>query len=104
MEAAGVAAKDTVGEMLALDIRRWKREGYLRPGFSGQWIWSRRGTAYANIHYQVEDGAVLLMYKARERGGEMAGYGLPGSPGLDTMHLWWRAGGFFARPVVVGWR
>ena len=62
--------KDTVGEMLALDIRRWKREGYLRPGFSGQWIWSRRGTAYANIHYQVEDGAVLLMYKARERGGE----------------------------------
>ena len=62
--------KDTVGEMLALDIRRWTREGYLRPGYSGQWTWSRRGTAYANIHYQVEDGAVRLMYKTRERSGE----------------------------------
>ncbi len=64
------SSKETVGQMRALDVRKMKREGCLHPGYSGQWTWSRGGEVIASIRFRVEQDAVRLMYKSRDRGGE----------------------------------
>lgn len=64
------SGKDKVSSMVALDIRRWKRDGVLVPGYTGQWKWSRRGIEFATIQFRVEQGSVRLMYKTRSRGAE----------------------------------
>ena len=64
------SSKETVGQMRALDVRKMKREGCLQPGYSGQWTWSRGGEVLASIRFLVEQDAVRLMYKSRDRGGE----------------------------------
>lgn len=61
---------NTTDDLLQLDIRKWKREGFLKPGCSGGWTWSRRGEPIANINYRVEEGAVRLIYRVREYGGD----------------------------------
>lgn len=62
--------KGTVGQMRALDVRKLKRDGCLKPGSSGQSTWSRDGEVVASIGFAVEEGAVRLIYKARDHGGE----------------------------------
>lgn len=44
------SGKDTVSQMRGLDVRKWKRDGYLEPGRSGTWTWSRRGEVVATIN------------------------------------------------------
>jgi len=71
------SGKDTVSQMRGLDVRKWKRDGYLEPGRSGTWTWSRRGEVVATINFRVEAGRVVLSYRTRERGGEWRNMELP---------------------------
>ena len=47
-----------------LDVRRWQREGALRPGVSGTWGWSNTetGERTGTIGYRAGDGFVHLDY------------------------------------------
>lgn len=47
-----------------LDVRRWQREGILRPGRSGAWQWTdtETGERRASIGYRSDGGSVTLDY------------------------------------------
>lgn len=62
-------AKSTTDEHRALDVRRWAREGMLRPGYSGGWYWTRDGEVVASIQMRAENDRVILIYRHRS-GGE----------------------------------
>jgi hypothetical protein len=62
-------AKDTTEDYRSLDVRRWKRDGLLRPGHSFGWQWSRQGEVVASIRVRSESDQVILTYKHRS-GGE----------------------------------
>ena len=62
-------AKSTTRAYRTLDVRRWAREGILRPGHCGTWQWSRDGEVVASIQMHVEHDRVILIYRHRN-GGE----------------------------------
>ena len=41
-------AKSTTDDYRTLDVRRWAREGVLRPGYWGGWQWTRNGETVAS--------------------------------------------------------
>ena len=47
-----------------LDVRRWQREGVLKPGRSGTWQWtnSETGEQVGSIGYRADHGSVRLDY------------------------------------------
>lgn len=63
-------ANDTTNDYLALDLRRWQRDGFLTPGRSFGWQWSRDGEVVASIQVRVETGRVYLTYRHQSGGGE----------------------------------
>lgn len=54
----------------SLDVNRLHREGCLRPGRRGYWIWSRDGIETGRIAYHAEERHLVLDYKVRLYGGE----------------------------------
>ncbi|MGE3907139.1 MAG: hypothetical protein AB7F36_14385 [Reyranellaceae bacterium] len=62
--------KSTTDEMRSFDVRRWAREGMLRPGYSGGWKWSRNGQQIASIQMRAESDRVVLTYRHRRGEGE----------------------------------
>jgi hypothetical protein len=54
----------------ALDIRKWHRGGYLRPGYFGGWRWtsSYSGETTASIGFSVSASAVELRYSSNGQG------------------------------------
>jgi hypothetical protein len=63
-------ARSTTGDYRSLDVRRWAREGMLRPGYWGGWQWTQNGEVVASIQMRAEDDRVILMYRHRSSGGE----------------------------------
>ncbi|MDF1817394.1 MAG: hypothetical protein P1U54_02020 [Immundisolibacteraceae bacterium] len=63
-------AKDTTSDYRALDVRRWKRDGFLNANQSFGWQWSRDGEVFASIRVRTETGRVVLTYRHRNRGKE----------------------------------
>ncbi|MDT8067191.1 MAG: hypothetical protein ROO76_03395 [Terriglobia bacterium] len=61
---------DTTIEYVALDVRWLRRQGYLRPGWSGSVNWSRGGERFAFIYLSASPDAVTLRYKTRRGLGE----------------------------------
>lgn len=61
------SAKDTVEDNRALDVRRWKRAGFLAPGRVFTLQWSRQGVVAASINVSVGTGWLTLSY--RHKGG-----------------------------------
>ncbi|MFC2970492.1 hypothetical protein, partial [Acidimangrovimonas pyrenivorans] len=49
-----------------MDVRRWDREGFLRPGFRFGWQWSCNGEVTGSICAEAEEGRVILDYRVRE--------------------------------------
>src|SRR6516162_2464214 len=49
-------------QMLALDIRKLRRRGYLRSGSHFNWRWSLQGEPCGNIGVLVSDTAATLSY------------------------------------------
>lgn len=49
-----------------IDIRRWQREGLLKPGNGFDTTWSRNGEKIAGISVKVEAGRLRLIYNFRK--------------------------------------
>ena len=62
-------AKSTTEDYRTLDVRRWAREGILRPGYCASWKWTRNGQVVASIQMQSEYDRVILIYRHRGGGG-----------------------------------
>lgn len=62
-------AKDTTTDYNSIDVRRWKRDGLLKPHQSFGWQWSRNGTVTSSIQVCTEPSRVILTYRHRS-GGE----------------------------------
>lgn len=62
--------RSTTDEMRSIDVRRWSREGMLRPGYRGGWRWSVNGREIASIRMRAEADRVILTYRHRSGGGD----------------------------------
>ena len=95
--------KSTTEDYRTLDVRRWAREGILRPGYRGSWQWRRDGEVVAWIQMQVEHDHVILIY--RHRSGEENGR-TNGTPcASNERHAIWAArvtGSFARRSAAAG--
>lgn len=60
--------KSTTEDFHSIDIRRWKRDGLLKPGRSFGWNWLRRDEVVASIRVGVATDRVILAYRHRHRG------------------------------------
>ena len=76
----------TTDNMLALDIRRMYRGGWLTPGHRFNWKWSRYGERIADIGITVADYYLTLDYNARQ-GGEQVPQCYPVSLTWTACHL-----------------
>jgi hypothetical protein len=63
-------ANSTTDDYRTLDVRRWAREGVLRPGYWGGWQWTRDGETVASIQMRAEQDRVILIYRHRSGDGE----------------------------------
>ena len=63
-------AKSLTDDYRSLDVRRWAREGMLRPGYCGSWQWMRNGEVLASIQMPAEADRVILIYRHRDGGGD----------------------------------
>ncbi len=61
-------AKDTTEDYIAIDVRRWKRDGLLTPGQYFGWQWSFNGKKTSSIQVRTETGRVILSYRHRRNG------------------------------------
>ena len=52
----------------SIDVRRWHREGRLRPGQYFSWSWTWGGEPSGNIGVRTEASTVVLMYRLRNYG------------------------------------
>ena len=62
--------KDTTEGYRSIDVRRWKRGGFLTPGRTFSWQWSRNSEVVASINVRAELGRVILTYRHRSGGDE----------------------------------
>lgn len=65
-------SRDTVESSRAIDVRRWKRDGWLVPGQRLVTSWSRDGETTASIRVHVGHGDVTLNYRWRQYGDDWA--------------------------------
>src|SRR3981189_1917177 len=63
-------AKPATDDYSILDVRRWAREGVLRPGYLGGWQWTRNSETVASIQMRAEQDRVILIYRHRSGDAE----------------------------------
>ena len=51
------------------DVNRLHREGCLRPGRLGKWIWPRNDEEVGRLGYKAEEGRYVLDFRVRVSGG-----------------------------------
>ena len=67
----GMTAKRTTGEYFSIDVRRWKREGFLEPHRTFGWQWhTQDGRSAASIMVHTLPDQVILSYRYRRPGEE----------------------------------
>ncbi|KIN79616.1 hypothetical protein [Sulfitobacter mediterraneus] len=64
------SSKQIAEQCKSLDVNRFHRDGCLRPGSSGNWVWSRDGEEVERINYRAEERRLVLDYKVRVYGGD----------------------------------
>ena len=74
------SSKQKAEHCRSLDVNRLHREGCLRPGRIGNWVWSRDGEEVGRIGYKAEDGQLVLDYRVRQYGGDW-------EPVIETIRL-----------------
>lgn len=62
-------AKNTTSDYLAIDVRRWHRDGFLTPHQTFSWKWSREHEEIASIQVRTETDRVILAYRHRNKRG-----------------------------------
>jgi hypothetical protein len=62
--------KQKAEDCRSLDVNRFHRDGCLKPGGQGNWVWSRDGTEVGRIGYKAEEGRLVLSYRVRAYGGD----------------------------------
>jgi len=99
-------AKSATDDYRTLDVRRWAREGVLRPGYWGGWQWTRNGETVASIQMRAEQDRVILIYRHRSDDGEWKDEHYPCVSCARRATSAVRAPGSFARPSAAGggWR
>jgi len=60
--------RNVLDEHLPIDVRRWYREGLLRPGNSFVWCWPKTQEVYYFISVRIESSQVVLMFRQRAQG------------------------------------
>ncbi len=80
-------AKDTTEDYRAIDVRRWKRDGLLRPGHDFGWQWSRHGEVVASIRVRTERQRVILNYRQRNGGEDWKAENYPVYLGWTDCHF-----------------
>ena len=63
-------SKSTTEDYRSLDVRRFQRDGLLKPGQDFNWQWSRNGEKVASIRVRTENNRIILIY--RQRSGDEA--------------------------------
>jgi hypothetical protein len=63
-------AKDATDDYLAVDVRRWQRDGLLTPDRAFGCKWTRNGETVASIRVVAEADRVILIYRHQSGGGE----------------------------------
>jgi len=58
-------ANNTTDDYRRLDVRRWQRDGFLKPNHSFSWQWTRHGETVASIQVRTEAERVILTYRHR---------------------------------------
>ncbi|SFM86035.1 hypothetical protein [Nitrosomonas communis] len=58
--------KDTTDNYRRLDIRRWQRDGLLKPGLTLTIKWWRSGETFASLKVLTEQDRVILNYRHRK--------------------------------------
>lgn len=58
-------ARYTTEDLKTIDIRRWKRDGLLKPGKPFNWQWLRQHRVVASIWVEPYPDRVLLSYRQR---------------------------------------
>jgi hypothetical protein len=53
-----------------LDVRRWQRDGFLKPGQTFGWQWTGQGEIVASIQVRAEADRVILLYRHRSGVGD----------------------------------
>src|SRR5205823_15792 len=61
----GYSSRDTTSAYRGLDVRRWQRGAWLRPGRQFMWQWLRDGHVIASIRVRTELDCVWLSYRHR---------------------------------------
>jgi hypothetical protein len=93
--------RSKVEECRSLDVNRLHREGCLRPGWAGNWQWTRGGERVAWIGLRAERDCLNLDYRVRSGGGsDWADI----AENIRVVHVGCRHGGsrpFFICPGVV---
>lgn len=61
--------KLTIEETKRIDIRYMRKQGLLKPGITGQLLWSVRGQPSGDIRYQTHQDHLAIDYRYRAGGG-----------------------------------
>ena len=63
-------ASETTDDYRSIDVRRWRRDGLLKPGQCFGWQWSIHGEVVASIRVRAEQDRVILTYRHRSGGSD----------------------------------
>ncbi len=80
-------AKATTDNFRALDVRRWARDGLLKPGRAFGWQWTCNGEVTGSINVRAETGRVVLNYRTRSGGGDWRDESYPVQLEATPCHL-----------------
>lgn len=80
-------ASDTTEDYRSIDVRRWKRDGFLIPGQAFRWTWSRNGEVTASINVRTGTDRVFLSYRSRSGGSDWQDMNYPVFLATTPCHL-----------------
>ena len=95
--------KQKAEDCRALEINRLNREGCLRPGWQGNWIWSRNGEEVGRVGGKAENELFTLDYRVRQYGGDWESVTQPIRITQADCHYGGQRPYFLCPGVVNGW-
>ena len=63
-------SRDYLDDVISIDIRRWNREGLLKPGGYFVWQWMTNEKVSASIQVWVKSESLVINYGQRVNGGD----------------------------------